>query len=119
MPKIVLILALLLTTPLFAQYPPAPVRRAGGPSSNGRYRTFGVAHIPSRCKNARILYGEKVCRVYVRFDRKIDGTPIFFTEDWSNKEDSTYHIRLINPSSRGIYIEAMPGHKIWWQVNTR
>lgn len=123
-----LFLFLLLTTALPAQRNYDPRRTMGNiaSASQGHYGTFTITTIPKICLHPHSLFGVKTCRVHVTYPKGIVVTnPVFFIEDWtsdgdhSKSEDTIYHVALYNPSSQGVFIEGRPGHKIWWQVNSR
>lgn len=106
-------------------YNPRKAMDAVKAATAGHYGAFTITQIPKTCKHPRVLFGEKVCRIYVTYPsgRITSAHPLFMIEDWtgegdhSNSNDTIYHVGLIKPTSQGVYIEGRPGHKIWWQVN--
>ena len=126
-----LAILLLLALPIAAQqkvpgwYDPRAEMDKFHATMQGHYGAFTITTIPKSCKHTWKLFDATVCRVWVKYPRGFVEKPIFFIEDWtdpnesdhSHSNDTIYHVALINPTQRGVYIEGRPGHRIWWQVN--
>jgi len=119
--KILVMVSLLPLWTVWAQQPGAkpPKDYSVLGTASEHYGIFGIQKIPLSCRHSRELFGQKVCRVYVKFGRPMTGRKVFYAEDWTNKPDSIQHVRLLYPDDRGVYLDGIPGHKIWWQVNVK
>lgn len=120
---------LLIPTILFAQaqgYDPRKALDKLQAKAIGHYGAFSVTKIPRSCAHPHSLFGVKTCRIYVKYP-SVMPKPVFFIEDWtdpneadhSKGNDTIYHVALYKPDAQGVYIEGIPGHRIWWQVNSR